>query len=274
MVELAPTDERAILDYLRAALSADARSAARADRRRAASGFVPRLAGAAVGTTSARSGRSAGRMIWWVGQQGNTIGRINPRTDEVREWPLPAGALPHSVNVDAQGGVWYMGNGNGTIGKFDPATGQAREYRMPDPNARDPHTAEFDRNGIMWFTLQQSNMIGRFDPRSGDIRLVTVQARACAAVRHQGRQPMGRCGSRATAAIASSESIPQTMALTEIDLPGEDTTVRRLDIAERRHDLVRELRPRQLGALRSADRAKSANGDRRAGRTRIPTPSP
>ncbi len=170
-------------------------------------------------------------MIWYVGQQGNTIGRVNPRTNEVREWPLPEGALPHSVNVDAQGGVWYMGNGNGTIGKFDPATGQAREYRMPDANARDPHTAEFDSNGIMWFTLQQSNMIGRFDPRSGGIRLATVE-------RHRARPYGVRIAAGGTPWVACNGSNciirvdPRTMELTEIDLPGEDTTVRRLDIAD------------------------------------------
>lgn len=168
--------------------------------------------------------------IWYVGQQGNTIGRIDPRTNEVREWPLPEGALPHSVNVDAQGGVWYMGNGNGTIGRFDPATGQAREYRMPDPNARDPHTAEFDRNGIMWFTLQQSNMIGRFDPRTGAVRLATVQrprARPYGIKIDASGAPWVACnGSNCIVRVE-----PQTMALTEIDLPHEDTTVRRLDIA-------------------------------------------
>ncbi|MGD9979249.1 MAG: cytochrome C [Hyphomonadaceae bacterium] len=168
--------------------------------------------------------------IWYVGQRSDRIGRINPRTGEVREWALPAGSLPHSVNIDAHGGVWYMGNGNGTIGKFDPATGQAREYRMPDPNARDPHTAEFDANGIMWFTLQQSNMIGRFDPASGDIRFVTIQ-------RPRARPYGIKIAADGTPWVACNGSNcivrvdPATMALTEIDLPHEETTVRRLDIA-------------------------------------------
>jgi virginiamycin B lyase len=168
--------------------------------------------------------------IWYVGQRSDRIGRINPRTGDVREWALPAGALPHSVNVDAQGGVWYMGNGNGTIGKFDPATGESREYRMPDPNARDPHTAEFDRNGIMWFTLQRSNMIGRFDPRSGEVRLATIA--------RQRARPYGiKIAADGTPWVACNGSNclirvnPQTMALTEIELPHGETTVRRLDIA-------------------------------------------
>jgi virginiamycin B lyase len=168
--------------------------------------------------------------IWYVGQRANTIGRINRETEQIREWLLPARALPHSVNVDAQGRVWYMGNGNGTIGRFDPATGESTEYPMPDPNARDPHTAEFDADGIMWFTLQQSNMIGRFDPESGDIRLVTIdrpRARPYGVKIDAQGNPWVACnGSNCIIRVD-----PETMALTMIELPHDDTTVRRLDIA-------------------------------------------
>lgn len=167
--------------------------------------------------------------IWFVGQMGNTIGRIDPKTDKVEEWPLPERAMPHSVNVDAQGGVWYMGNGNGTIGKFDAATGKATEYRMPDPAARDPHTAEFDANGVMWFTLQQSNMVGRFDPKTGDIRLATMPTARSRPygikVAKDGTLWIACNGSNC---IASMD--PETMAITEIKLPNDATTVRRLDI--------------------------------------------
>jgi virginiamycin B lyase len=169
-------------------------------------------------------------MIWYVGQRSNTIGRINPETGQMREWLLPAGALPHSVNVDAHGGVWYMGNGNGTIGRFDPASGEATEYRLPDANARDPHTAEFDRNGIMWFTLQQSNMIGRFDPRTGQTRLIAVarpHARPYGIKIDANGAPWVACNGGNCIMRVN----PATMEVTTIDLPGEGAHVRRLDIA-------------------------------------------
>jgi virginiamycin B lyase len=169
-------------------------------------------------------------MIWYVGQRASTIGRIDPETNQIQEWPLPPRALPHSVNVDALGRIWYMGNGNGTIGLFNPARGEASEYRMPDPNARDPHTAEFDANGIMWFTLQQSNMIGRFDPATGETRLVTID--------RAGARPYGlkidTAGNPWVACNGANCIVcvdPQSMALTMVDLPGEGTHVRRLDIA-------------------------------------------
>lgn len=168
--------------------------------------------------------------IWWVGQSGNTIGRLDPAAGAMREWPLPQGALPHSVNIDPEGGVWYMGNGNGTIGKFDPATGQAQIFPMPDPRARDPHTAEFDGAGLLWFTLQQSNMIGRLDPRTGKIDLASIarpRARPYGIKIAADGAPWVACnGSNCLLRID-----PATMAITEIDLPGADTHVRRLDIA-------------------------------------------
>src|SRR5215470_15637168 len=39
--------------------------------------------------------------IWWAGQYGNLIGRLDPKTGEMREYPLPPNAKPHTVELDA-----------------------------------------------------------------------------------------------------------------------------------------------------------------------------
>lgn len=168
--------------------------------------------------------------IWWAGQWGNLIGRINPETGDMKEYPLPDGAMPHSVTLDQAGNVWYTGNKNGTLGKLDVETEEISVYPMPDPAARDPHTAIFDDHGTLWFTLQQSNMIGRLDPETGDIKLVTVKTR--------GSRPYGiKIDAEGTPWVACNGSNclvkvdPVTMALSEIKLPIPETTVRRLDIA-------------------------------------------
>ncbi len=115
-------------------------------------------------------------MIWWVGQwaAGNLVGRLNPETGEMKEFPLPARTLPHSVTPDSHGNIWVSGNGNGTIVKLDPVTEEMTVYPMPDPAARDPHTMVFDSEGILWFSVQFGNMIGALDPATGDIKLVTA----------------------------------------------------------------------------------------------------
>ncbi|MGE4064689.1 MAG: hypothetical protein AB7E79_15090 [Rhodospirillaceae bacterium] len=169
--------------------------------------------------------------IWWVGQFGNVMGRLDPKTGEMKEFPLPENAKPHSVTIDADGNPWYTGNANGTIGKLDAKTGEVvKVYRMPDPKARDPHTAEFDKNGILWFTLQQANMFGRLDPKSGDIKLVTAKtanARPYGVKIDADGNPWYACNGAPCLVKVDA----RTMEQTEIKLPTPGTTVRRLDIA-------------------------------------------
>jgi virginiamycin B lyase len=166
--------------------------------------------------------------IWWAGQWGNLIGRIDPKTGDMKEYPLPENAMPHSVTLDQQGNVWYTGNKNGTVGKLDPNTGEITEYKMPDTAAKDPHTAIFDRQGTMWFTLQHSNMVGRLHPDTGDIKLVTMptpESRPYGIVLDAGGAPWVACnGSNCLVRVD-----PKTMVLREHKLPDAKTTVRRLD---------------------------------------------
>jgi virginiamycin B lyase len=82
--------------------------------------------------------QTADGMIWYCGQFGNLVGRIDPKTGEVWEYTLPEKALPHSITPDRDGNIWYTGNGNGTVGKLDPKTGKITEYRclIPPPKIR------------------------------------------------------------------------------------------------------------------------------------------
>jgi virginiamycin B lyase len=229
MIDLAPapTDRATVLDYLAAHFPPSERRPAR---------IIPgphqietkTWKALKLGQRTRDPVEAPDGSIWYVGQWGNIIGRIDPKTDKVEEWELPPRTRPHSVMVDRSGGIWFLGNGNGTIGKFDPATGRSTVHKMPLPNAKDPHTGEFDAAGIFWFTLQQSDMIGRFDPASGETRLVSTAA---------GARPYGIKFDRNGTPWVACNGAPcllkvdrQTMALTEIRLPLPGTTVRRLDI--------------------------------------------
>jgi virginiamycin B lyase len=168
--------------------------------------------------------------IWWAGQFGNMIGRLDPKTGEMKEYPLPANAFPHTVELDHKGIPWYTGNKNGSIGKVDPATGKVTVYKMPDPAAKDPHTMVFDKQGIVWFTLQNSNMVGRLDPETGDIKLVTLptpDSKPYGIKIDAEGNPWFSCNGHPCLFKIN----PANMALTEIKLPLPGTTVRRLDIA-------------------------------------------
>jgi virginiamycin B lyase len=168
-------------------------------------------------------------MIWWAGQFASLVGRLNPRTGEMREFKLDPTARPHSVIADRDGFIWYMGNANGTIGKLNPANGDITVIKMPDPAARDPHTPYFDQQGNLWFTLQNSNMVGRLVPSTGAITFVTLptpNARPYGmAINAQGIPFIAYNGSHKIARID-----PATMTVREFALPTTGSRIRRLDL--------------------------------------------
>jgi virginiamycin B lyase len=173
--------------------------------------------------------QTADGTIWWNGQFISLVGRLNPRTGEMKEYMLDPASRPHSIVDDAAGNIWYLGNGNGTIGKFVPATGAITVFKMPDPAARDPHTGIFDKQGTLYFTLQQSNMIGRLVPSTGEITLVTLPTpNARPYGLKQNSQGTIWISYNGAAKLASMD--PVTMAVREHPLPDPASTSRRLAI--------------------------------------------
>jgi virginiamycin B lyase len=109
--------------------------------------------------------------VWFVGQVGNYVANLDPKTGEFKRYSIDPGTNPHNLVVDAKGMVWFTGNANGRILKMDPATGKITTYMMPDESVKDPHTMTFDRHGDAWFTAQQAGVVGKLTTADGKIRL-------------------------------------------------------------------------------------------------------
>jgi virginiamycin B lyase len=109
--------------------------------------------------------------VWFVGQVGNYVARLDPKSGEFKRYDIEEGTHPHNLVVDATGRVWFTGNANGRIVRLDPATGKLTNYAMPDPKVRDPHTMTFDKNGDAWFTAQGAGVVGKLTTADGKIRL-------------------------------------------------------------------------------------------------------
>src|SRR4051812_39066201 len=77
--------------------------------------------------------------LWYSGQMANVLGRVDPKTGSVKEYPLKtAHSGPHGLVEDKAGNIWYTGNTGSLIGKLDPKTGNVTEYKTPETG--DPHT--------------------------------------------------------------------------------------------------------------------------------------
>lgn len=166
-------------------------------------------------------------LVWFVGQEGNYIARLDPATGKFERYALEAGTFPHNLIVDGKGMVWYAGNRNARIGRLDPATGAIVTYAMPDAAARDPHTLVQASDGTIWFTVQGGNFIGRLMPASGKVDLVKVptgSARPYGITLDSRNQPWAALAG--TNKLATVDS--KTLTLREIELPRSNARVRRL----------------------------------------------
>ena len=161
--------------------------------------------------------------IWWTGMWASLVGRLDPKTGAMQEYPLPSSARPHSIVPDDKGFIWYTGNSNGTIGRLNPADGSIKEFPT---KARDPHTAVFHPNGKLYFTSQHSNMLGRLDPESGEV--LEIETR---------RKPYGiKVGAEndlfiaynGTNAIGRMDA--ESLEVSYYPIPDDRTRIRRLDI--------------------------------------------
>ena len=166
--------------------------------------------------------QAADGAIWWSGMFASLVGRLDPTTGGMREYPLARDARPHGIAEDPNGGIWFTGNGNGTVGKVDTETGEVTEYKT---TARDPHTPIFDRDGNLFFTAQRAKMIGRLNPETGDLREVPTKGANPYGIQmdSQGTLWVGFNGSAMLGSID-----PETMELRYYDLPDPGSRVRRL----------------------------------------------
>jgi virginiamycin B lyase len=168
--------------------------------------------------------------IWYTGHMASKLGRVDPRSGEIKEFTLPiAESGPHGLTPDKDGNIWYTGNFKSYIGKLDPKTGTVTEYKLPDSSIRDPHTPLFDPKGILWFTAQSGNVVGRLDPATGDIKLTpspTAKSQPYGMVINSRGIPF-YC-EFGTNKLASID--PDTLKITEYVLPNEKTRPRRIAI--------------------------------------------
>jgi virginiamycin B lyase len=162
--------------------------------------------------------------IWWTGQLSSKLGRLNPKTGGMNEFPVRMQTAPHGLVEDKDGNIWFTGNHLGLIGKLDPKTGQVTEYKT---TAKDPHTLAIDPSGIVWFTAQNANTLGRLDPKTGEIKLVTSPTPNSRPygllINSKGVPVFVEFGSNKIATID-----PATMAIKEYPLPNAASRPRRL----------------------------------------------
>ena len=167
--------------------------------------------------------------VWFVGQAGDSVGKLDPDSGEFARFELPDGAGPHNLIVGDTGDIWIAGNRAGWIGRMNADDGSLEKFSTLEKKVEDPHTLIEDEDGRIWFTAQHSNRIGVFDPDDESIKVwevPTKRARPYGIRLDESNQPwIVLVGTHKLATIENGE-------LREVDLPREDARPRRLDIVD------------------------------------------
>ena len=109
----------------------------------------------------------------WITDGGlNAIVRVDPRTREVRRFPLPASAGYANLNTAAFGGrgvLWFTGQ-SGVYGSLDPRTGALKVYKAP--RGRGPYGIATAPDGAVYYASLAGSHIARIDARTGAAAMI------------------------------------------------------------------------------------------------------
>lgn len=109
----------------------------------------------------------------WVTDGGlNAIVAVDPRTEAVTPYPLPAGRRNANLNTaafDGAGVLWFTGQ-NGIYGRLDPKGGRMDVFDAP--RGVGPYGIDATPQGEIWFVSLAGSYLGRVDRESGQVDVI------------------------------------------------------------------------------------------------------
>lgn len=94
--------------------------------------------------------------IWYTGNSKGLIGKLDPRTGQVTEYPMPDPAAkdPHSLAFDQKGTLWFTVQGANMVGRMNPAS---------------PRRLAVDGQDRIWYSDYSRGYLGRLDPATSQV---------------------------------------------------------------------------------------------------------
>ena len=103
----------------------------------------------------------------WFTEWNGKIGKINPTTHTITEYPVPStkrtSATPAGITSGPDGNLWFTDNTLNVVGKINPTTLDIVEFPIPTAGS---HTQNITAgpDGNLWFTEVIGNKIGMINP--------------------------------------------------------------------------------------------------------------
>ena len=108
--------------------------------------------------------------VWFTEVRQNRIGRLEPDTNTITEWPLDPAGFPHGIAVDDaitdSVKVWFSERDADKISSIDLATGVYQRHANPFPGSW-PHSVVIGPDRGVWFVETCGNRVGRLTTSGG-----------------------------------------------------------------------------------------------------------
>jgi virginiamycin B lyase len=109
----------------------------------------------------------------WITDSGlNAIVRVDPETEAVEVYPLPAEARDANLNTatfDGDGILWFTGQ-NGFYGRLDPATGEMEVFAAP--RGRGAYGIATTPDGEVYYASLAGSHIAHIDRETGEAAII------------------------------------------------------------------------------------------------------
>lgn len=128
----------------------------------------------ALGAGSAPHGVIMGpdNAVWLTDGGQNAIVRVDPKSKEVKKWPLPESAGYANLNTaifDRAAVHWFTGQ-SGIVGRLDPSSGEMKV--MQPPRGRGPYGIHATPDGTVYFASLAGSYVGRIDASTNQITVL------------------------------------------------------------------------------------------------------
>jgi virginiamycin B lyase len=172
-----------------------------------------------------------GVTLWFAGNHGNLVGKLNTTSGEVTHYPLPAeGGKPTLVSLDAKGNLWFNQTEGARIGLIN-RDGFMFDFPAPEGSAAPAAFAPDPKDNRMWFVLGGGGLFGHIDSTgaitvhpvpAGNARLSTLS------FDRKGLLWLGYEAPDMVAVVAGQKFFDKTPVVKEFTLPTVNARMRRL----------------------------------------------
>jgi virginiamycin B lyase len=108
-----------------------------------------------------------GGIVWFTERMGNKIGRLDPSTGTVDEFPVPtSNSAPTGIDVAPNGQVWFVERGGNNLARLvmtSTVDYRVDEFALPVPSGQ-LQDVDVQHDNMIWFTAPGLDRLYSFQP--------------------------------------------------------------------------------------------------------------